>query len=85
MSNTSKSYSGSNKRDLIEKPNDGEEQKKDKEGNLDLSLNQGEADVFSECTDSPRCVSIIHDYLKNLLWQIHLISNKTIDARINDT
>ena len=39
MSNTFKSYSGSNKRDLIEKPNDGEEQKKDKEGNLDLSLN----------------------------------------------
>ena len=63
MSNTLKSYFGSKKRDLSDKSNDGDEQKKAKERNLDLSLNQDDADVFSEGIDSPRCASILYDCL----------------------
>ena len=37
--------------------NDGDERGKTKEGNLDLSLQQDDADVFSEGIDSLRCVS----------------------------
>ena len=51
------------KRDLSDKSNDGDEQKKAKERNLDLSLNQDDADVFSEGIDSPRCASILYDCL----------------------
>ena len=47
-----KSYFGSQKRDLSDKSNDGDERKKAKEGSLDLSLNQDDADVFSEGIDS---------------------------------
>ena len=46
MSNTLKSYFGSKKRDLSDKSNDGDERKKAKESNLDLSLNQDNTDVF---------------------------------------
>ena len=63
MSNTLKSYFGSKKRDLSDKSNDGDEQKKAKERNLDLSLNQDDTDVFSEGIDSPRCASILYDCL----------------------
>ena len=63
MSNTLKSYFGSKKRDLSDKSNDGDEQKKAKERNLDLSLNQDDADIFSEGIDSPRCASILYDCL----------------------
>ena len=63
MSNTLKSYFGSKKRDLSDKSNDRDEQKKAKERNLDLSLNQDDADVFSEGIDSPRCASILYDCL----------------------
>ena len=63
MSNTLKSYFGSKKRDLSDKSNDGDEQKKAKERNLDLSINQDDADVFSEGIDSPRCASILYDCL----------------------
>ena len=63
MSNTLKSYFGSKKRDLSDKSNDGDEQKKAKERNLDLSLNQDDADVFSEGIDSPRCASVLYDCL----------------------
>ena len=47
MSNTLKSYFGSKKRDLSDKSNDGDERKKAKESNLDLSLNQDDTDVFA--------------------------------------
>ena len=46
MNNTVKSYIGSKKRDLSDKSNDGDERKKAKESNLDLSLNQDNTDVF---------------------------------------
>ena len=46
MSNTIKSYFGSKKRDLSYKLNDRDEQKKAKESNLDLSLNEDDTDVF---------------------------------------
>ena len=51
MSNTLKSYFGSKKRDLSNKSNDGDEQKKAKESNLNLSLNQFVKDVFAEGID----------------------------------
>ena len=46
MSNILKSYFRSKKRDLSDKLNDGDERKKAKESNLNLSLNQGDADIF---------------------------------------
>ena len=61
MSNTFKSYFESKKRDLSDKSNDGDERKKAKEINIDLSPNQDDADVFSESINSPRCVSILYD------------------------
>ena len=85
MSNTLKSYFGSKKRDLSDKSNDGDEWKKAKESNLDLSLNQDDTDVFSEGIDSPRCGSILYDCLKNLdekVNEIHLLSTTTNDAQI---
>ena len=48
MSNTLKSYFGSKLRDLSDKLNNGDERKKAKEGSLDLSLNQDDADIFSK-------------------------------------
>ena len=65
MSNTLKSYFGSEKRDLSDKSNDGDERKKANESNLDLSLNQDDTDVFAEGIDSPICASILYDCLKN--------------------
>ena len=35
--------------------NDGDERKKAKESNLDLSLNQDDTNVFADGIDSPRC------------------------------
>ena len=61
MSNTLKSYFGSKKRDLSDKSNDGDERKKAKKSNLDLSLNQDDTDVFCEGIDSPRCASILYE------------------------
>ena len=46
MTNTLESYFESKKRDLSDKSNDGDERKKAKESNLDLSLNQDDTDVF---------------------------------------
>ena len=64
MSNTLKSYFRSKKRDLSDKSNNGDERKKAKESNLNLSLNQGDADIFFfEGIDSLRCVSILCDCL----------------------
>ena len=34
-------------------------------GSLNLSLNEDDADVFSEGIDSPSCASILYDCLKN--------------------
>ena len=88
MSNTLMSYSGSKKRDLSDKSNDGDERKKAKESNLDLSLNQDDTDVFAEGIDSPRCVSILYDCLKNLdkkVNEIHLLSTTANDAQIKGT
>ena len=88
MSNTLKSYSGSKKRDFRDKSNDGDERKKVKESNLDLSLNEDNADIFSEIIDSPRCASISYDCLKNLdktVIEIHLLSTTTNDAQIKGT
>ena len=66
MSSKLKSYFGSKKRDISDKSNDGDEQKKAKESNLDLSLNQDDTDVFAEGIDSPSCVSIMYDCLRKL-------------------
>ena len=66
MSNTFKSYFGNKKWCLSDKSNDGDERKKAKEGSLDLSINQDDADIFSESIDSPRCLSILYNCLKNL-------------------
>ena len=88
MSNKLKSYFGSKKRDLSDKSNDGDERKKAKESNLDLSLNQDDADVFAEGIDSPRCVSILYDCLKNLdkkVNEVHLLSATTNDDQIKGT
>ena len=88
MSNTLKSYFGSKKRDLRDKSNDEDERKKAKERNLDLSLNQDNADVLSEGIDSPRCVSISYNCLKNLDKkdnEIHLLSTTTNDVQIKGT
>ena len=63
MSNILKSYFRSKKRDLSDKLNDGDERKKAKESNLNLSLNQGDADIFFEGIDSLRCLSILCDCL----------------------
>ena len=87
MRNTLKSYFGSTKRDLSDKSNDGDKQKKAKECTLELSLNQ-DADVFPEGINSPRCVSILYDCLKNLVKkvnEIHLLSPTTNDAQIKGT
>ena len=83
-----KSYFGSQKRDLSDKSNDGDERKKAKEDSLDLSLNQDDADVFSEGIDSQRRASILYDCLKNLVKkvnEIHLLSTTTNDAQIKGT
>ena len=88
MSNNLKSYFGNKKRDLSDKSNDGDERKKAKESNLDLSLNQDDTDVFAEGIDSPRCVSILYGCLKNLdkkVNKIHLLSTTTNDAQIKGT
>ena len=88
MSNKLKSYFGSKKRDLSDKSNDGDERKKAKESNLDLSLNEDDADIFYEGIDSPRCASISYDCLKNLdktVIEIHLLSTTTNDAQIKGT
>ena len=88
MSNTLKSYFGSKKRDFTDKSNDGDERKKAKESNLDLSLNQDDTDVFVEGIDFPRCVSVLYDCLVNLnkkANEIHLPSTTTNDAQIKST
>ena len=88
MSNTLMSYSGSKKRDLSDKSNDGDERKKAKESNLDLSLNQDDTDVFAEGINSLRCVSILYDCLKNIdkkVNEIHLLSATTNDDQIKAT
>ena len=88
MSNTLMSYSGSKKRDLSDKSNDGDERKKAKESNLALSLNQDDTDVFAEGIDSLRCVSILYDCLKNIdkkVNEIHLLSATTNDDQIKAT
>ena len=88
MRNTLRSYFGSKERDLSNKSNDGDERKKAKESNLDLSLNQDDTDVFAEGIDSPRCASILYDCLKNLdkkVNEIHLLSTTTNDAQIKGT
>ena len=88
MSNTLINYSGSKKRDLSDKSNDGDERKKAKESNLDLSLNQDDTDVFAEGIDSLRCVSILYDCLKNIdkkVNEIHLLSATTNDGQIKAT
>ena len=88
MSNTLKTYFGSKKRDLSDKSNYGDERQKDKESNLDLSLNQDDANGFAEGNDSPRCVSILYECLKNLdkkINEIHLLSITTNDAQIKGT
>ena len=88
MSRKLKSHFGSKKRDLSDKLNDGDEQKKAKESNLDLSLNQDDTDVFAEGIDSPRCVSILYDCLKKLdkkVNEIHLLSATTNDDQIKGT
>ena len=88
MSNNLKSYFGNKKRDLSDKSNDGDERKKAKESNLDLSLNQDDTDVFAEGIDSPRCASILYDCLKNLdkkVNEIHLLSATTNDDQIKGT
>lgn len=59
MSSTVKSYFRSKKRNLRDKWNDGDQRKKAKGGNFDLSLNQDVVDVFSEDIDPPRCINII--------------------------
>ena len=88
MSNTLKSYFGSKKRNLSDKSNDGDERKKVKGSNPDLSLNQDDTDVFSEDIDSVRCASILYECLKNLdkkFNEIHLLSTTTNDAQIKGT
>ena len=88
MSRKLKSHFGSKKRDLSDKLNDGDEQKKAKESSLDLSLNQDDTDVFAEGIDSPRCVSILYDCLKKLdkkVNEIHLLSATTNDDQIKGT
>ena len=88
MSNTLMSYSGSKRRDLSDKSNDGDERKKAKESNLALSLNQDDTDVFAEGIDSLRCVSIMYDCLKNIdkkVNEIHLLSATTNDDQIKAT
>ena len=88
MSNTLRSYFGSKKKELSDKSNDRDERKKAKESNLDLSLNQDDADAFSGGIDSPRCASILYDCLNNLdkkVNEIHLLSTTTNDAQIKGT
>ena len=51
MNNTLKNYLGSQKKNLSDWSNDGDKRKKAKENNLDLSLNQDDADVFSHGFD----------------------------------
>ena len=88
LSNTLKSYFGSKKRDLSDKSNDGDERKKAKESNLDLTLNQDDTDVFSEGIDSLRCASILYDRLKNLdkkVDEIHQLSTTMNAAQIKGT
>ena len=88
MSNTLRSYFGSKKKELGDKSNDRDERKKAKESNLDLSLNQDDADAFSGGIDSPRCASILYDCLNNLdkkVNEIHLLSTTTNDAQIKGT
>ena len=91
MSNTLNSYFGSKKRDLNNKSNDGDrrdERKKVKERSFNLSINQDDADVFSEGIDSPRCSSILYDCLKNFdkkVNEIHLLSTTMNDAQIKGT
>ena len=88
LSNTLKSYFGSKKRDLSDKSNDGDERKKAKESNLDLTLNQDDTDVFSEGIDSLRCASILYDCLNNLdkkVDEIHQLSTTMNAAQIKGT
>ena len=88
MSNTLKNFFGSKKRDRSDKSNDGDERKKAKESNLDLSLNQDDTYVFAEGIDSSRRASILYDRLTNLYKKVnkmHLLSTATNDAQIKGT
>ena len=88
MSNTLKSYFGSKLRDLSDRLNNGDEREKAKEGSLDLSLNQDDADIFSEGIDSRKCESILYNCLTNLdknVNEIHLLSTTRNDAQIKGT
>ena len=83
MSNTFKNYFGSKKRDLSDKLTDGDKRKKTKEGSLAVSLNQDDANVFSEGIYSPKCALILYDCLKNVdkkFNKMHLLSTTTNDA-----
>lgn len=62
MSNKLKSYFGSTKRDLSGKSNDGDKQKKAKEDNLDLPLNQCDADGFLKVL----ILQGVHQYYMNV-------------------
>ena len=64
MSETLKNYLGSQKKNLSDRSNDGDKRKKVKESTLDLSLNQDDADVFSDGFDPPKCELTLSDRLK---------------------
>ena len=84
MTNRLKSYFGSKKRRLSDESNDGDKQKKAKEDNLDLPLNQCD----SEGIDSARCASILYECLKSLEKNVNerqLLSTTANDAQIKST
>ena len=84
MSNTLNNFFRNRKRDRSDKSNDGDEWKKAKESNLDLSLNQDDTYVFAEGIDSSTRESVLYDRLTNLykkVNKIHLLSTTTNDAR----
>ena len=88
MSNTLNNFFRNRKRDRSDKSNDGDEWKKAKESNLDLSLNQDDTYVFAEGIDSSRRASILYDRLTNLYKKVnkmHLLSTTPNDAQIKGT
>ena len=62
MTNRLKSYFGSKKRRLSDESNDGDKQKKAKEDNLDLTLNQCDADGFLKVL----ILQGVHQYYMNV-------------------
>ena len=61
---------GTKKRDLSDKSETGEDPKKDREGSLDCSqiiqTSDIPNDIFTESLNSPGCVAILFNCLKNL-------------------